>query len=108
MTKKFPVPKHLRTQPYWKDLNNVIDPELNIGIVDLGLIYDVKIKNNTATVIMTLTTPSCPVGPLIIQQIEDRMLFYKGIKKVYIEVVWDPIWTQEMIDPDIRDLMFGI
>ena len=57
---------------------------------------------------MTLTTPSCPVGPLIIQQIEDRMLFYKGIKKVYIEVVWDPIWTQEMIDPDIRDLMFGI
>ncbi|MEK7085568.1 MAG: metal-sulfur cluster assembly factor [Patescibacteria group bacterium] len=85
-----------------------MDPELNIGIVDLGLIYDVKIKNNTATVIMTLTTPSCPVGPLIIQQIEDRMLFYKGIKKVYIEVVWDPIWTQEMIDPDIRDLMFGI
>ena len=78
-----------------------------MGIIDLGLIYAVEIKNNNAHIKMTLTSPACPVGPFILQQVEDRMRLYKEIKSVQIEIVWDPVWTQEMIDPDIRDLMFG-
>ncbi|MEK7673559.1 MAG: metal-sulfur cluster assembly factor [Patescibacteria group bacterium] len=103
-----PVPKEKRTQPYWAELNKVIDPELNLGIVDLGLIYDVQIKNKDATVYMTLTSPACPVGPTIIREVEDRMRLFRDLKNVYIEVVWDPFWTQERIDPEIRELMFGL
>ncbi len=104
--KDFPVPKDKRTEPYWKELNKVIDPELNIGLVELGLIYDVKLKKDgTCIVVMTLTTPSCPVGPHLISEVETTMLKYKGVKTVYVEIVWDPLWNQEMIDPIIRDML---
>lgn len=105
--RRFPVPRELRTEPYWQELNKVIDPEINLGVVDLGLIYDVQIKNGKAVITMSLTTPSCPYGPTLIKQIEDRMRLYKDIKSVKIKIVWDPVWNQEFIDPDIRDLMFG-
>lgn len=103
----FPLPKSLRLEPYWKELNKVIDPELNLGVVDIGLIYDVQIKNGNAKVFMTLTSPACPVGPMLIGQVEDRMRLFKDVKNVKVEIVWDPVWTQEYMDPDIRDLMFG-
>ncbi len=108
MAKIIPTPPAKRTEIYWKELNKVIDPEINIGIVDLGLVYQVKIdKKGNCKVIMTLTSPACPVGPMIIKQVEDRMRLFKDLKNVNIEIVWDPFWTQEMIDPEIRDLMFG-
>lgn len=106
-SRPFPVPHELQTEPYWKELNKVIDPELNMGIIDLGLIYDVEIKKSHAHIKMTLTSPACPVGPYILKQVEDRMRLYRDIKSVEIELIWDPVWTQERIDPDIRDLMFG-
>lgn len=99
--------RELRTEPYWQELNKVIDPEINLGVVDLGLIYDVKIKNGKATITMSLTTPACPYGPTLLKQIEDRMRLYHDVKSVKINIVWDPVWNQEFIDPDIRDLMLG-
>lgn len=103
-----PVPKSKRTGNYWKELNKVIDPELNMGIVDLGLIYDIKIdKKAVANVFMTLTSPTCPVSGYLLQQVENRMRMFKDIKNVYIEIVWDPPWTRELIDEDVRELMFG-
>jgi len=102
-----PVPKEKRTEPYWKDLNKIIDPELNIGLVDLGLIYDVKIKDSHAHVIMTLTSPGCPFGPMLLQQVEERMSSFGDIQTVEVDVVWDPVWNQEFMDQDIKDLMFG-
>lgn len=108
-TKIVPTPKEKRIEPYWKELNKVIDPELNLGVVDLGLIYKVNIdKKGNATVFMTLTSPACPVGPQIINQVQDRMRLFKDIKDIQIELVWDPPWHQEMIDPDIRELLFGL
>lgn len=106
-TRQLPVPRELRTEPYWQELNKVIDPEINLGVVDLGLIYDVKIKNGKATITMSLTTPACPYGPTLLKQIEDRMRLYHDVKSVKINIVWDPVWNQEFIDPDIRDLMLG-
>ncbi len=102
----FPVPKELRKEDYWKLLNNVIDPELGIGVVDLGLIYDVKIEGVVATVTMTFTSMGCPVGPNIIARVRYEMEMYKGIDEVVINVVWTPVWNRDFIDADIRTLMF--
>lgn len=102
----FPVPKELRTEDYWKLLNNVIDPELGIGVVDLGLIYDVKIEGSQAMVTMTFTSMGCPVGPNIIARVRYEMEMYPGIEDVMINVVWTPVWTRDFIDPDIRTMMF--
>lgn len=108
MPKITPVPREKRKEPYWRELNKVIDPELNLGVVDLGLIYKVKIdKKGNCTIMMSLTTPACPYGPVLIQQIEDRMRLYRDIKSVRTEMVWDPPWNQEMIDPELKDMMFG-
>ena len=104
-----PTPKEERKSPHWKALNRIIDPEVGIGIVDLGLIYQINIDDDSfAHVIMTLTSPSCPVGPMLLQQVEDAMRIQEDVEDVQVEIVWDPFWTQERIDPDIRELMFGI
>jgi metal-sulfur cluster biosynthetic enzyme len=95
------------TSKYWKELNKVVDPELNIGIVDLGLIYRIKIKDKNAVVTMTLTSPTCPMANLIIEQIEAHMRTFTNLKNVQIEVVWDPPWDKSMINPEIREIMFG-
>ena len=96
-----------RSSKYWKELNKVVDPELNIGIVDLGLIYNIKIKDKNAVVTMTLTSPTCPMANLIIEQIENHMRTFTNLKNVQIEVVWDPPWDKSMINPEIREIMFG-
>lgn len=106
-TRPLPVPKELRVEPYWQELNKVIDPEINLGVVDLGLIYDIQLKNGKCTITMSLTTPACPYGPTLLKNIEDRMRLYKDVESVKINIVWDPVWNQDFIDQDIRDLMLG-
>lgn len=106
-TRQFPVHRELRVEPYWQELNKVIDPEINLGVVDLGLIYDIEIKNGKCKITMSLTTPACPYAPTLLKQIEDRMRLYKDVKSVKINIVWDPVWSQDFIDQDIRDLMLG-
>lgn len=101
------TPRDQHTEKYWQRLNTIIDPEIGIGLVDLGLIYKVEIEKKKATVYMTLTSPSCPVGPVLVQQVQDEMLNYPGIKDAEVQIVWDPPWNQNMIDPDIREMMFG-
>ncbi len=102
-----PVPKERRMEGYWKLLNNVIDPEAGVGIVDLGLIYDVDIKAGVANVIMTLTSTGCPAGPEIMRRIEAEMGQYPGVKDVTVELVWEPIWGPDMIDDSVRGMFFG-
>jgi metal-sulfur cluster biosynthetic enzyme len=100
-----PVPREQRTQNYWSLFNTVIDPEIGIGVVDLGLIYAVNIENERATIIMTLTSMGCPVGPSITRQIEDTAKEIPGIKEVTVNLVWDPIWTPDRINPDVRSML---
>ncbi len=102
-----PVPKEKRTEPYWNLLNNVVDPEVGIGIVDLGLVYDVEIKDDVALVTMTLTSIGCPQGPEIIAQVQDEMEKFEGIKRCDVNIVWDPVWTHERMDEDMKQLLFG-
>lgn len=100
-----PVPREKRTQEYWKILNNVIDPELGIGIIDLGLVYDVNIKKGRATITMTLTSMGCPAGPEIMRRIEAEMERVPKVAEVLINLVWEPIWGPDLVDPDIRAML---
>lgn len=103
--KTFPVPPEQRTQKYWALLNNVIDPELGVGIVDLGLIYDVEIKNGRAAVTMTLTSMGCPVGPSIIAQVEEIAEEIPDVEEVSVNLVWEPAWTPDRMNPDVRAML---
>lgn len=104
-----PIPAEQRTEKYWQRLNTIIDPEIGIGLVDLGLIYKISIdKKGLATVYMTLTSPMCPVGPVLVQQVQDEMRLQEKVKNVDVQIVWDPAWNQEMINPEIREMMFGL
>lgn len=104
--KIFPVPKEQRTQPYWAILNTVLDPELGIGVVDLGLIYDIKMKDDHMIVTMTLTSMGCPVGPSLMRMVQTEMERYLGKEEVTVNLVWDPVWNREMIDSDVRAMLF--
>jgi metal-sulfur cluster biosynthetic enzyme len=84
-------------------LTKILDPELGINIVDLGLIYDVLIEDESkiVKVIMTLTTPFCPFNSYLIEQIEHK-LKEEGFKKIEVELSFDPVWTPERINPTLR------
>lgn len=90
---------------YWDALNNVIDPELGVGIVDLGLIYGVAIQHGIATVRMTLTSMGCPAGPEIMRRVETELSMLPDVRDVKIDLVWEPVWGPDKINPDIRDLL---
>lgn len=101
-----PVAREKQTAGYWKLLNTVMDPELDVGIVDLGLVYDVTIDKGVATVTMTLTSIGCPMGPEIMEEIEKALLKFPGVTKVIVKLVWEPIWGPERVHEAIRDLLF--
>ena len=83
-------------------LKEVIDPELHYNIVDLGLVYDVEIKDGGVHVLMTLTTPACPIGPMVIEQIQENLGILPGVKDVDVEFTFDPLWSPEMMSPEAR------
>lgn len=73
-------------------LKKINDPEIGIDVYTLELIYDVKVENEKAKILMTLTTPMCPYGPMLIDEIKARVSEIKGIKEVDVEVTFDPPW----------------
>ena len=93
--------------PLWEQLNTVLDPEVGYGIVDLGLIYDVRVENGVAHVTMTLTSPMCPAGPEIMEGIQNALRGFEGISDVMIDLVWEPAWGVEMVNEDLRGMLFG-
>jgi metal-sulfur cluster biosynthetic enzyme len=87
-------------------LRRVKDPELNLNIVDLGLVYGVTIdEGNKVIVDMTLTSPGCPAGPQIMHDAERTLQTLPGVAKVVINLVWEPFWTPERIEPKVRAYM---
>ncbi len=100
-----PVSVNERTGVYWKVVNTVKDPELDVGVVDLGLIYDITVDDGRVTVTMTLTSMGCPMGSEIMTLIEEVLQKQKGITDVKIYLVWEPIWSPERMHPDIRELL---
>lgn len=82
-------------------LKTVIDPELGVNIVDLGLIYSVEVEGNTALIEMTLTSPGCPLAPVIDQLVRSAVLAV-GIEKVRLDLVWDPPWMPAMMSEEVK------
>ena len=83
-------------------LRRVKDPELNLNIVDLGLVYDVKVDDGKVSIDMSLTSPGCPSGPEIMTGAEETVKGIDGVRDVIVNLIWDPMWTPERIEPRIR------
>ena len=84
-------------------LKEVIDPEIGIDVVNLGLIYDLKVNpDNTVYVKMTMTTPGCPLTMWILRAVEDKILEIPGVKDAEIELTFDPPWTPDRISPEYK------
>ena len=91
-----------------KALRGVKDPELNLNIIDIGLVYDVTIDAaGQVHVKMTLTSPGCPVGPEIVGDVKRTVEDLEGVTGAEVEIVWEPYWTPERMDPRIRAFMGG-
>jgi len=86
-------------------LRQVIDPEIGLNIVDLGLVYDIEVNDGDVEVQMTLTSPSCPMGPYIMSESKKAVESLKGVVHAEIILVWEPFWTSDRIDARIRTLM---
>ncbi len=91
-----------------KALRAVKDPELNLNIVDLGLVYTVQVSaEGDVQVEMTLTSPGCPAGPEIVTDVNHTIRDLDGVRSVDVEIVWEPYWTPERIDPRVRAFLGG-
>jgi metal-sulfur cluster biosynthetic enzyme len=83
-------------------LRKVIDPEIYQNIVDLGLVYGVEVQpDQTVNVTMTLTTPHCPMGPQIIENVE-KVLMSHGASDVNVHIVWQPLWTPDAMTDELK------
>lgn len=85
-----------------KALRRVKDPELNLDLVVLGLIYDIDVDGSHVGVRMSLTTPACPVADQIVEQARAAVEGVEGVESAEVELTFDPLWTPERIDPIIR------
>jgi metal-sulfur cluster biosynthetic enzyme len=92
-------------------LKEVKDPEINLPILDLGLVYDISVEGENGehvNVVMTLTSPMCPVGPMFKQNVEDAVRAIEGVKTVTVDITFTPPWDpREMATDDVK-MMLGI
>lgn len=86
-------------------LRECIDPELGINIIDLGLVYSVNIESQRINVLMTLTTPGCPLDSYFVQDITSKLKTLKGISDVSIELTFEPPWTPTKMSTESKDLL---
>jgi FeS assembly SUF system protein len=81
-----------------EEIRKIYDPEIPVNIYELGLIYDVKVENeNTAKIIMTLTSPNCPVAESLPKEVKDCAMQVEGIEKVDLDLVFEPPWDKSMM-----------
>jgi metal-sulfur cluster biosynthetic enzyme len=83
-------------------LRRVKDPDLQLNIIDLGLVYAIAVDGTTVKVDMTLTSPACPSGPELMTNAETEVKSLPGVEKVEVNLVWMPFWTPEKMEPRVR------
>ena len=95
----------------WNVLHTCYDPEIPVNIVDLGLVYncEIKEKDNGVSILiqMTLTAPGCGMGPVIAEEVKQKLSSLSGAKAVEVELVWEPQWNQDMMS-DAAKLQLGL
>lgn len=107
-----PVTREDLEKQAWDAMRNCFDPEIPVNVVDLGLIYDLaltKLGDTTfkADVKMTLTAPGCGMGPMIAQDVQNRLLSLEAVDEANVELVWDPPWNQAMMS-EAAKLQLGL
>ena len=88
-------------------LKYVIDPEVGLNIVDLGLVYDLQVALPAVALRLTMTTPACPMSGHITRQAQAILERIRGVEQVDVELVWDPPWSPAMLDPEASRRHFG-
>jgi metal-sulfur cluster biosynthetic enzyme len=83
-------------------LTNVIDPELGLDFVELGLVYDVEVQDGDVTITFTLTTPACPIGPQVTEQMREFVGELDGVDNVDARMVFTPPWTPELMSEEAK------
>jgi len=108
-------PRNLATMPTVEQVREALvdvkDPELNLGILDLGLVYDITAEGangEDVTVMMTLTSPMCPVGPMFMQSVKDHVLAIDGVKTANVEITFTPPWDPHTMASDDVKALLGI
>lgn len=96
----------VKIEQVYGELKKVMDPELFIDIVSLGLIYKVEVEESKVRVTMTLTTPGCPLAPIIDQMVRDA-LAPLGVDKIELILVWEPAWTKDRMSDEAK-LQLGV
>ena len=79
------------------EIRKIYDPEIPVNIYELGLIYDVKVKGDNVKIIMTLTSPNCPVAESLPQDVKDSAMQVQGVEKVDLDLVFEPEWNKDMM-----------
>jgi probable FeS assembly SUF system protein SufT len=107
-----PVSQEQLEKEIWNQLRSCYDPEIPVNIVDLGLIYDCHLTPLAAgsfrvEVKMTLTAPGCGMGPMLAQDVQNKVLGLEGVDDVAVELVWDPPWNQAMMTEEAK-LQLGL
>ena len=92
----------LTEEDVFEALEEVIDPELGLDFVSLGLVYDVEIEKEDVYVTFTLTTPACPIGPQVSEQMKEFVGDLPGVTAVHPKMVFDPAWSPEMMTDDAK------
>ena len=86
-----------------EEIKKIYDPEIPVNIYELGLIYDIKVDtDNNVKVNMTLTTPNCPVAESLPKEVKDSIMEIKEVKKVDLDLVWDPPWDKSMMSESAK------
>jgi metal-sulfur cluster biosynthetic enzyme len=83
-------------------LRRVKDPDLNLNIIDLGLVYEISVDDRSVKVDMSLTSPACPSGPQLMGDTERAVQNVPGVKEVTVNLVWSPMWSPDRIEPRVR------
>lgn len=96
--------KEVNSKQVWQALDTIYDPEIATSIVSLGLIYDVKVDQaiGKVTVEMTLTAPTCGMGPVLVSDVKYRVAKVPKVKNVHVELVFDPPWSKEMMSEEAQ------
>jgi probable FeS assembly SUF system protein SufT len=101
------IPEEFSQDAVWAALRSCFDPEIPVNIVDLGLVYDLSVEaapggGHAVEVKMTLTAPGCGMGPVIAEDARRKIAALPRVESARVHIVWDPVWTPQMISPEGR------
>ncbi len=98
-------PSPLTPERVTEALREVIDPEIGMDVVELGLVYGVEVDQGRVHVRLTMTTAACPLSEQIVRDAEESVQRLTGVEAVHVELVWDPPWTPERMSPNAREAL---